>query len=86
MCAKCSLREERSPASALAISAALIGALSVTCGFLPGLLAIALARFELHRIDRGQSPPGGRGWAQAAQLLGATALLLGLLLAFAVLT
>ncbi|MBE2249077.1 MAG: hypothetical protein IAE78_05960 [Myxococcus sp.] len=75
LCGACSARQ--SP-SALAVVSALVGAFSL-CGFVWGVIAIALATIELGRIKRGTASARGADWARAGRTLGAVALLLGAL-------
>ncbi len=75
LCFQCHARQKP---SALAVASAVIGGLSF-CGFFPGVLAIALASVELHRIAKGKSPEQGADWARAGRTLGAVSLLLGAL-------
>ena len=76
LCGACSAREAP---SALAVASALVGAFSF-CGFVWGVIAIALATLELERIRRGTASARGADWARAGRTLGAVALLLGALL------
>lgn len=61
------------------MASALVGAFSF-CGFVWGVIAIALATLELERIRRGTASARGADWARAGRTLGAVALLLGALL------
>lgn len=60
-----------------------VGAVSL-CTFVPGILAIILAQWELSRVASGEAPTAGRGWAQTGRTLGIVALVMGVLFAFAV--
>lgn len=79
LCRACSVHEDTTPPSALAIAAALVGLASLFCGFVFGIVAIVLGQIELSRIAKGAAPATGQGAAQAGRALGALSLTLGAL-------
>jgi hypothetical protein len=81
----CGTCVDRQSPSVLAVMSAVVGALSF-CGFVWGVIAIAMATIELGRIERGTSPARGADWARAGRTLGAIALLLGALVSLVLLT
>lgn len=90
LCSDCYRRQGASRvASTKAIASLILGLLGLLCGFVPGVIGLALAYHELGRIDRGLSPGVGRGAARAGKILGwintgllVMLLLIGLVLRF----
>ena len=73
-CAACVEREDNRPPSADA-KVALVFALLMPFGLIPGLIGGVLGWRELARIKRGQSPKAGEGYVRLAVGLGVMALL-----------
>jgi hypothetical protein len=71
LCWACFDRNARQPeASSRAWASLYLGLAGLTCGFLPGLVGLVFAYYELDRIACGEASPGGRALARAGQLLG----------------
>jgi predicted metal-binding membrane protein len=71
VCASCLSRYALKPeVSVRARVSFLLGLAGLVLGFLPAAVGLVLAHQELGRIQRGESPPGGRTWANAGILLG----------------
>ncbi|WP_426752317.1 hypothetical protein [Myxococcus sp. Y35] len=80
LCGACLDRYAFAPdVSATARIALGLGLAGLVLGLAPGVVAWVLAERELQRIERGESPSGGRPLAMAARMLGwlCTALLVG---------
>ncbi|MFP2926999.1 hypothetical protein ACLESO_17720 [Pyxidicoccus sp. 3LG] len=71
LCAPCLARVARAPeVSRLAWLAFALGTGGVMCGLVPGVFGWLLAEWESRRIERGESPPGGRTFVEAARKTG----------------
>ena len=76
-CAACVEREDNRPPSREAV-VAIVFAVLVPVGLIPGLIGGVLGWRELVRIRRGQAPRSGEGYARLAVGLGALALVAAL--------
>jgi hypothetical protein len=79
-CSACAARVQ-GPPSALAVATGILGTAGLTCGFVPGIVAIVLARIELRRIARGSASATGIPWARGGMILGSVSLVLAVFLA-----
>lgn len=71
VCGSCLIRSALHPeVSVRARASFFLGLAGLVLGFLPGVVGLVLAYQELERIQWGESPPGGRAWANAGRLLG----------------
>ncbi|MCP3136227.1 hypothetical protein [Pyxidicoccus xibeiensis] len=71
LCEACLGRQFRAPeVSWRAWLAFSLGIAGVVFGLVPGLLGWWVAEWEARRIDRGESPPGGRTFVDAARKAG----------------
>lgn len=73
MCGDCYARLWFAPeVSKLAWAAFWLSILGMVAFLVPGVFAWMVAEVELRRIARGESPPGGKTFAQSARIVGMT--------------
>lgn len=70
LCVECFERASGGLASRRATASMVLGLVGLSCGFLPGVVGLVLARRELRAIDRSEAPTAGRRRARVGFVLG----------------